>query len=342
MSNVIENINEFLPKLSEKRKIVITAHTKPDADAVGSSLGLKLAFDKLGHDVVVIMPNDYPSFIKWMPANDQVKIHEGNESLCDDIISSADIIIHNDYSGLKRSEGMEAVLRRANGIKVVIDHHLEPENFADFYLWDPKASSTCELVYRLIRLISAEDLLDTDIASCLYAGIMTDTGSFRFPSTSKAVHLILAELLDAGIDHSKIHRLVYDDNDLDRLRLLGFCLSERLTVITDLKTAYITLSQEDLARFNYRQGDTEGIVNYALSVSGITFAAIFMEKEGSVKMSFRSVGTFNASDFAKKHFNGGGHKNAAGGNTDAPFQTVINDFKRILPSYEKELINSDC
>lgn len=342
MSEVVENIAEFLPNLKEKKKIVITAHTKPDADAIGSSLALKLALDKLGHTITVIMPNDYPAFIKWMPSNDQVLIHEDNEQTCNRIINSADIIIHNDYSGLRRSENMEDVLRNCEALKVVIDHHLEPEDFANFYLWDPTASSTCELVYRFLKLFPEQDLLDHDIAECLYAGIMTDTGSFRFPSTSKAVHLILAELLETGIDHSRIHRLVYDDNDLDRLRLLGFCLSERLIVIPELKTAYITLSSDDLSRFNYRQGDTEGIVNYALSVCGIIFAAIFMEKEGAVKMSFRSVGTFNASEFAKKHFNGGGHKNAAGGKREDSFETVINDFKNILPSYEKELINSDC
>lgn len=332
------NILEFKYFLKKPRKIVITTHTRPDADALGSSLSLLLFLQKKGHQAHVITPTSYPAFLNWMPQNSQVLIYTDDEEKAHSLIDEADCIVCNDFSSLNRIDAMGDIVRKSPVPKVLIDHHLEPEEFATYQLWDPMASSTCELIFRLIDEFDEKSLIDKDMASCVYAGIMTDTGSFRFPSTSKAVHLILAELYETGIDHSAIHRLIYDNNKLSRLRLLGYALSEKLIVFEDLNTALISLNEQELKRFNYEQGDTEGIVNYALSVSGIVFAAIIMEKDGMVKFSFRSVGDFNVSKFAKTHFNGGGHKNAAGGRSDLEYDATIKKFKSILPDYKDELL----
>ena len=335
---MINTISGLKGLLEEPKKIVITTHVRPDADALGSSLALYLTFKKLNHDVTVITPSGYPNFIKWMKGNEEVLVYSSEtDHTCQALIKDADITICNDFSALCRINELGDYIGASKGIKVLIDHHLEPEDFADYALWNPSASSTCELIYNAIHDWGHASLIDEHIAACIYAGIMTDTGSFRFPSTSKEVHLILADLFDKGIDHSKIHRLVYDDNNESRLRLLGYALSEKLVVNHDYKTAYITLSQAELDRFQYEQGDTEGIVNYALSINGIVFAAIIMEKDNMVKMSFRSVGSFNVSQFAKTHFNGGGHKNAAGGRGDSSFTDEITKFTTLLPSYKDQL-----
>lgn len=332
-----DNIKFFKAALDEPKRIVITTHTRPDADALGSSLCLKHYLTKLGHNVSVITPTGYPSFLKWMSGEEDVIIYTDDQETSGKLVEEADFIVCNDFSSLKRIDALGSLVQEAQGDKVLIDHHLHPDEFAKYTLWDSNASSTCELIYRLISQFGDNQLLDSDMGECLYAGIMTDTGSFRFPSTSKEVHLILADLIGKGVDHSRVHRLIYDDNKASRLRLLGYALSQKLVVLPELNAAYITLSQAELDEFDYKQGDTEGMVNYALSITGIVFASIIMEKDGMVKMSFRSVGKFNVNDFARTHFNGGGHKNAAGGASKESFVVTVDKFKNLIPKYAQEL-----
>ncbi len=323
-------------ELRVKRKIVITTHQKPDADALGSSLALFSYLSKKGHDVHVITPTDYPEFLFWMEGNSDVRVFTETEKTSSTLIADADFIYCLDFSQLSRINELGELVRNSSAVKVLIDHHQEPEDFASYELWNTEASSTAELIYTYIEINGELDLIDKGISECIYAGMMTDTGSFRYPSTSKKVHLIIADLMDKGLDHSKVHCLVYDDNTESRLRLLGYFLSEKLVVLQDLHTAYFTISEEELNRFNYKNGDTEGIVNYALSMKGIVFAGIFMEKDGIVKISFRSVGSFSAAEFSRSYFCGGGHHNAAGGKSD---DTLKETEQRFLGLLEKEKEN---
>ena len=220
----------------------------------------------------------------------------------------------------------------------MIDHHLQPEDFADYMFHNVKACSTCELIYDFIELMGDKKLIKKDIANCLYTGIMTDTGSFRFPSTTAKTHRIIAELINAGAENAAIHSRIYDDNTEDKLRLLGFCLAEKLTVLKEYGTAFFSLRDDELKRFNYKKGDTEGIVNYALSIEGIHFSAFFVERDDEIKTSFRSQGNFNVNLFARKHFSGGGHANAAGGMSDLTLDETIIKFISLLPEYKEELV----
>lgn len=311
---------------------------RPDADALGSSLALMNFLEILGHDVLVVAPTEYPQFLKWLPGNINVVIdHSETREHISQFIVQADFLCCLDFNCLPRIGELGELVRKASGTKILIDHHLQPEGFHDFALWNPKASSTAELIYDFIDLFNKTNLINKDIATCIYAGIMTDTGSFRYPNTSAKVHHILADLIEKGIEHSEIHRKIYDDNRADRLRLLGYALSNKLKVFPEYHTAYISLSYEELMKFNYKQGDTEGIVNYALSIHGIIFAIIVLEKEDLVKMSFRSVGDFDVNTFARSHFNGGGHHNAAGGKSDYNFAETINKIEALLPKYSSSL-----
>jgi len=324
--------------LGSPKKIVITTHSRPDADALGSSLGLMLFLEKIGHEAVVITPTDYPDFLKWMKGEEQVVIYNlGNESRSEKLVANADLIFCLDFSALSRIDDLGELVGNAKGDKVLIDHHLEPETFAKYEMHTTKAASTAELVYQFISEMDGLDLIDADLAECLYAGINTDTGSFRHSNVTKTVFEVSAALVEKGADTSKVSKLIYDTNSENRLRLLGFALSENLKVLTKYNAAYFALSEKMLQRFNAQMGDTEGLVNYALSIKGIKLAALFKESDGIVKISFRSVGDFSVNDLAKKHFNGGGHKNAAGGMSASTLAETIQRFEKILEENQKEL-----
>ena len=337
----MNNFKELQKDLATPKKIVITTHLRPDADALGSSLAVYQFLIKQGHEVQVITPTGYPDFLKWMPFEKNVLIYLDDIKKNDIIINDADYIICLDFSGKNRiGDEMAKVVFSSSSKKILIDHHLDAERFAEYELWVDTASSTCELVYDFIRMFNIPDGINITIGECIYAGMMTDTGSFRYPSTSKHVHLIVADLMDIGVVHSKIHQLIYDNNTECRLRLLGYALSEKMTILSEFHTAFIALSKEELVRFNAKDGDTEGIVNYALSLKGVVFAALIKEGDDMIKMSFRSKGDFPANKFSKEHFNGGGHKNAAGGRSDLPFKETIEKFKQGLNLFSSELIET--
>lgn len=337
----MHNIVALAELLENPKQILITTHHKPDADALGSSLGLAGYLKKKGHQVTVVTPSDYPDFLNWMAGNEDVIIYSAaNDGLVQKLISQADVIFCLDFSTLGRINEMGEYIRQAPAKKVLIDHHLEPENFADIVFSDTSAAATAELIFEVIRDLGDQPLIDVSIGECLYAGIMTDTGSFRHPSTSRNVHLIIAELLHIGVNTSKIHRLIYDSHTESRLRFLGYVLKDKLTVLREFKTAYIAISAAELKEYDSKTGDTEGLVNFALSMEGVVFAAVLIDRGSAVKISFRSVGEFSVNDFARKNFDGGGHRNAAGGISYLPLDETVRKFISLLPEYQDQLIQN--
>lgn len=334
----MHNIAALTELLQHPKQILITTHHKPDADALGSSLGLAGYLKKKGHQVTVITPSDYPAFLNWMEGNEDVLIYSTeNDGLVHRLINQAEVIFCLDFSALCRINEMGEYIRQAPGVKVLIDHHLEPEDFADIAFSDTTAAATAELVFEVIRDMGDQALIDVQIGECLYAGIMTDTGSFRHPSTSRNVHLIIAELLHIGVNTSNIHRLIYDSHTEARLRFLGYVLKDKLRVLREYKTAFIAISAQELKDYDSKTGDTEGLVNFALSIEGVVFAALIIDRAEAVKMSFRSVGEFSVNDFARKNFSGGGHRNAAGGISYLSLEGTIEKFVGLLPQYQHEL-----
>jgi len=331
-------ILEITAELSKANNIVIVPHKGPDGDAMGSTLALMHFLKDKGHNANVIAPNEYPNFLKWLPGNDQVIIYEESKKLADDIIEKAEIIFTLDFNDLSRCGDMQQALEASEATFIMIDHHQEPANYADYTYSDTSMSSTCEMVYHFIERLRAKNKITPEIASCLYTGIMTDTGSFRFSSTTPNTHRVVADLIEKGAENSKIHQDVFDTNSESRLQLLGKAL-QNLKVNRQFRTAYITISQKELDAHNFKKGDTEGFVNYGLSLDGIVFAAIFIEnkQEGIIKISFRSKGDFSVNTFARAHFNGGGHNNAAGGRSEMSMNDTIVEFNKLLPEYKEQL-----
>jgi phosphoesterase RecJ-like protein len=330
---------KFKSLLKKSENIVIVTHYNPDGDAMGSSLALYNYLVKTGKNVTVITPNDYPDFLQWLPGNKKVIQFHKNQKKSAALITKSDLIFTLDFNNYSRLEGLGELLKNSAAKKVIIDHHQQPDNYATLYYHDVKACSTCELVYEFIVGLGGKKLIDKDIASCLYTGIMTDTGSFRFDSVTPTTHHILAHLLETGIAPSDIHSAIYDTYSESRVKLLGYCLTEKMVVIPDMQTAYMALSEKELQRFNNQKGDTEGIVNYPFSIKGITFSAFFTEAEGKIKISFRSKGKFDVNQFARKHFNGGGHINAAGGRGNTSnLQQTVDEFLALLPVYKKDIL----
>jgi phosphoesterase RecJ-like protein len=321
--------------LNGQKNIVIVGHKNPDGDAVGSCLGLYFFLKELGHNPAVIVPNDFPDFLKWLPGSETITIYEKSVDHSLALISEADLIFTLDFNSLGRIGAMQAPLESSSAKFVMIDHHQQPDDYAVATYSDTSMSSTCEMVYVFMESLEGLNLLDSNIASNLYTGIMTDTGSFRFPSTSPRTHRRIADLMDAGANNAKIHQNIYDTNSPDRMKLLGLAL-KNLVILREYNTAYISLTQKDLDINNFRKGDTEGFVNYALSIKGIVFAVIFIEnkQENIVKMSLRSKGDFSVNDVARTHYNGGGHINAAGGRSSHSLNKTISEFISILPDYK--------
>ena len=324
--------------LNEPKDIVIVGHKNPDGDAVGSCLGLYFFLKKLGHNPTVIVPNDFPDFLKWLPGSETILIYEKNSEQSESCISEADLIFTLDFNSLGRIGSMQEPLEQSNATFVMIDHHQQPGDYAVATYSDTSMSSTCEMVYVFMESLQGLHLLDSKIATNLYTGIMTDTGSFRFPSTSASTHRRIASLIEAGANNAKIHQNIYDTSSPDRMKLLGVAL-KNLVILPEFKTAYISLTQKDLDENKFKKGDTEGFVNYALSIKGIVFAVIFIEnkQESIIKMSLRSKGDFSVNEVARTHYHGGGHINAAGGRSSHSLNKTISEFISILPDYKAAL-----
>ena len=332
-----EDIQKIQELLSTPKKIIIIPHRSPDGDALGSTLGLYHFLKKLNHEPLVVSPNEFPDFLAWLPDSDAVLIYEKDKENIAQMIYDADLIFTLDFNALHRTGEMEQVLNKVTAPFVMIDHHQKPEDYAQYQFSDTKYGSTCEMVYHFIVSLGMENLIDKTIATCIYTGIVTDSGSFKFPSTTSTTHRVVANLIDKGIENAAIHNALYDENSYNRLQLLGQAL-KNMKILFDKKTSFITLSQKELDQNNYEKGDTEGIVNYGLSIKGIIFTAIFIEHrdENIIKISFRSQGSFDVNQFARTHFNGGGHINAAGGKSNLSLNETVAKFEEIL---SKTIVN---
>jgi phosphoesterase RecJ-like protein len=324
------SFSDFKKLLKKVKKVVILTHWSPDGDAMGSSLGMMHYLQKLGKTVKVIVPNAYPDFLHWLPGNKQVVNYQNDPAKAARIIKSSEVIFTLDFNSYSRLEELGKLIDQQPVPKVLIDHHQQPEDYPDYYFWDIKACSTCELIFEFITGMGDKKLLDRKIASSLYCGIMTDTGSFRYPSVTSKTHMVIAELLKTGIVPSDIHGAVYDSYSYSRLKLLGFALNEKLKLVEGYPAAYFTLSENELARFNYQKGDIEGLVNYPFSIKGIKVCALFNEGDNGVKVSFRSKGTIDMNKFARKYFNGGGHINAAGGKSNESLAATEKKFVELV------------
>lgn len=339
MQFIEDTTQELIKKLHGKSKldIVITTHHKPDGDALGSSLAMYFYLKSIGHNPTVISPTDYPKFLHWMPGHEDVIIFEENRNKSLKLVENANLIFCLDFNDLLRINDLNEPVKNSKAEKVMIDHHLEPIKFDDYRYRTHLASSTCELVYKFIEKSGDTDKINSEIADCLYTGIMTDTGSFRFSGTTSETHRIIADLIDKGAKNSLIHELVFDTNSLSRLKMMGYILYHKIEIIPELNTVLIFLTKDELAQYNIKTGDTEGFVNYGLSIEGIKFSTLIIDRTKLVKMSFRSKGEFACNEFAKNHFDGGGHKNAAGGQSTLTIEETIDKFRKTLPLYKEQL-----
>ena len=314
------------------KRVAIIPHINPDGDAIGSSLGLYNYLVQKKHNVKVISPNDYADFLKWIPGTEQIINYDSHSIEANEFLKKIDIIFTLDFNSLSRCGDIKHIIESTNAIKIMIDHHEQPEDYADFTYSDTNIGSTCEMVYHFIDKLGDAQMINKDIGIALYTGILTDTASFRFPKTSATTHRVVAKLIENGVNHSKIHNNIYDNNSVGRLKLIGIAL-KNLKLINS-NASLITLSQSELDDCAYKKGDTEGLVNYGLSIKGVILTAIFIEneKEGIIKISLRSKGQIDVNEIAKKYFNGGGHKNASGGKSFDNLENTVKQFKSIISS----------
>ena len=327
----IQDIQAIQLLLATPKKIAIIPHRGPDGDAMGSTLGLYHFLLKNNHQPTVIAPNDFPDFLAWLPGSETVKIFEKDTENCTKILEEAELIFTLDFNAFHRTGEMEHTLAKLTAPFIMIDHHQKPDDYAAYMYSDTSFGSTCEMVYNFISFLGKKEDLDKTIATCIYTGILTDSGSFRFPGTTGNTHRIIAELIDLGVENTQIPVLLFDNSSYSRLQLLGRAL-QNMKVLAEHKTSYTTLTQAELDSFDYVKGDTEGIVNYGLSIKGIVFTAIFIENkdEKIIKISFRSQGGFDVNQFARDHFNGGGHSNAAGGRSEVSMEETVKKFEYLV------------
>ena len=336
----MKDLHEIFPLLTEPHKVVITFHQKPDADAMGSGLGLYNFLIQFGHQVTVVSPTNWPAFLSWMPGAKKVIDFEMQNEKAVNALKEAEWLFCLDFNVLSRTKNMEPVIESLNCTKILIDHHQQPQTeFFDYGLSDTNKSSTAEMVFDFIINSGHAEKINTEVSECLYAGVMTDTGSFRFNSTSADVHRMVAKLKENGLNHSQIHENLFDNYLEGRFRFFGNTLLNRMEIFYEYNTALIAIPQKDLIKFNVKTGDTEGLVNFPLSIKGIKLAAVIIDRGDERKSSFRSKGGFDVNTFARKYFNGGGHFNAAGGKNKESLEEVISKFKQAIKENKEQLNN---
>lgn len=320
--------------LQGSKKIAIIPHRNPDGDAMGSTLALFHFLKKMNHQPVVISPNEFPDFLAWLPGSADVLIYEKDRNGTKNILEQAELIFTLDFNALHRTGEMENVLSTLHAPFIMIDHHQAPDSYAKVTFSNTNYGSTCEMVYDFIEAVYDSKLIDKTIATCIYTGIVTDSGSFKFPKTTGKTHRIVANLIDLGIENTEIHNLLFSNTTYESLQLLGKAL-QNMRIIKEHRTSYITLTQEELDYFRYKKGDTEGIVNYGLSIKDVIFTAIFIENkdEGIIKISLRSLGDFDVNQLSREHFNGGGHNNAAGGKSMLSMSETIKQFENVVKNH---------
>lgn len=336
---VISRISGILNEID--LPVIILPHVNPDGDAIGSALGFSRVLKNAGKKVTVIAPSLYPEFYNWMEGSDQTIIYSSSaKDKIESIFEKSGILICLDFNHLSRTGELKEFVVKYKGTKILIDHHPNPEIFSDFIISHPEYSSTAELVYHLIKHCGFQDFVDKEAAECLFCGIMTDTGSFDYNVSDPQTFKTISELLTHGVDPEDIHGRVFDNYSADRMHLLGYCLNECLEVFPEYHAAVMYLTKETQKKYNFVPGDSEGFVNYPLSIKGIHFSTLFTEKEDHVKASFRSKGEFSVNEFSSAHFNGGGHKNAAGGEVKLSMDETIKFYKMLLPEYQDKLVKT--
>lgn len=327
----MQPIHELYPQLAEKKKVVITMHQKPDADAMGSTLALYHFLRQFGHEAVVISPTNWARWLNWMKGVDTVIDYELYKAEADKILDQCDWLFCLDHNHFSRTKSMAPKLASISCTKVLIDHHREPDEASFQYgVSNVGKSSTCEMIYDFIVNSGHRDKINKVIAECLYAGVVADTGSFRFSSTTAGVHHMVAALKEMGLEHTLVHEALYDNFLENRLRFLGHVLSNRMEVYYELNTALIYVSKAELLKYEIKTGDTEGLVNYPLSIQGIKLVGCVIDRDEERKWSFRSKGSFDCNAFARKYFEGGGHFNASGGRDQASLQETVQKFKKAI------------
>lgn len=334
----IEIIREVAKLLKNNtRPVVIVPHSNPDGDAIGSAYGLAVVLKNAGHFVKIITPNDYPGFLSWLNGEVEILNFQKRKKTSERFLQQCSIMFCVDFNEAKRTDEMEKTIEMFCGTKIMVDHHPFPTNFCHYTISEPTYSSTAELVFDLTVAAGWEKYFDKKAAEALYTGIMTDTGSFSHNTSRPNLYKVLSALVSYNIDTESIHSRVYHNFSADRLRLMGYCLHEKMVIMPEFRTGYISLTREELKKYNFVPGDTEGFVNIPLSINNIIFSALFIEKDGYVKVSFRSKGSFAANQFCSEHFNGGGHLNAAGGEINLSLQETLEKFTQLLPAYLHQL-----
>ncbi|WP_233752608.1 DHH family phosphoesterase [Flavilitoribacter nigricans] len=336
MKRFMEFAEEIKKILSYPKDIAITTHRNPDGDAIGSSLGLYHYLNMLGHSVRIVVPSEYPDFMVWMPDVDRIIIYDIEPEESAEVFERAEVIFCLDFNSLDRIDKVGDLFADRRATKILIDHHLYPEHFADYTISNTEASSTCEMIFDFIEGLGDKPMINKNIGDCLFTGILTDTGSFKY-ATSAKLFRIVAQLLEVGVDDYMLQDLIFNSMTEKQLRLLGHCLHNRMEILEEFRTGIITLTKEDYANFDIKRGDTEGIVNYLLKMKKIVVAAFITEQPTIVKISLRSKGDFSVQEIARRHFKGGGHKNAAGGASFKGLRTTVKRFKELLPLYKDQL-----
>ena len=323
--------------INNAKQITITTHHKPDGDALGASLALCNYLKAMGRNATVVVPSEFPDFLSWMKGSREVIDFIRSPKIATEQLNKSDLIFCLDFNDPRRVEKMQTALMQTTAPKILMDHHLHPVDFCNYTFSFPEACATAEIIYHFFIALGGEKLIDADIAECLYAGIMTDSGNFRFASVTPETHRVAAALITYGARHFKVHEWVYDSFSLIRLKFLGFCLKDKLTAVLGMNTAYVAVTKAEMDAYQHKPGDLEGVVNYALSIKGIRMAALFSEGDGIVKISFRSKDLFSVKDLAEKYFEGGGHLNAAGGKSKLSLNDTVAKFLEVLSYYKEEL-----
>jgi bifunctional oligoribonuclease and PAP phosphatase NrnA len=341
MKTVIDQqpVKGFYEIIQNSKNILIVPHINPDGDAIGACLALSGILMNLHKETKIIIPNEFPEFLQWLVEVDNIIDFEKNPEEAKALFLQADTLFCLDFNDFERAGGLKEYLALFNGKKVVIDHHPDPVVPCDLLISYTSICSTCELLFRVVEDAGLLDKIDKAAADAIFTGMMTDTGNFSYNASDPETYHIIAKLLEKGIDKDLIHSNVYHTFSEDRWRLIGHSLKEKMVILPQFRTGYISLSKKELDRFHFQPGDTEGLVNYPLSVKGIVFCVLFMEQNNQVKLSFRSKGNFSTNDFARKHFNGGGHINASGGTTELSLEEAVLKFEMLLNEYQEELLN---
>jgi len=335
---IITSVKQLLTQ--GKQNVTVVPHENPDGDAIGSAIGLAEILAGFGHNVNIISPTDYPDFLKWFSSKIDITIYKTHKNQAKAIFAQTDILICVDFNDASRAGHLENKLLNFPKPKILIDHHPYPTSFCDFTISETSYSSTAELIFDVVQATGLAEFINTNAAEALYTGILTDTGSFNHNTSNPNTFKVVSELMKYGIDVQKIQSGVYHNFSADRMKLLGYCLSEKMVVFPELRSAMISITKQELEQYNFKTGDTEGFVNYPLSIANIVFSAIFIEKEKIVKASFRSKGNFPANHFSSDHFGGGGHINAAGGESTLSLDETIKKFTQLLPDYKRQLLET--